>query len=474
MPNIKVSNKKETTFSSLAINSQAVIKGSLFVCLIEDDKKSALYINEAIKRKASGLILPVALKNKETFNDESITIIYSDNPRNVLAKIMPLFWGDMIPKTVIGVTGTNGKTSIAYLLAKALKGFYIGTLGLGEIDSDTFEKATHTTPEALTIYQALERQKSKNSYLVMECSSHALSQQRLAGIQVQTAIWTNLTHEHLDYHQTMENYFEAKASLFLTPHLKTAIINQDCPYGQKLILQLAKQKSSVLTFSLKNKSASLFCQDFHVSRQGMVLNCIYQNKPFKVTTRLLGEFNIENLLAVMLVFFSQGQEMRDVQKLVDRLPTVSGRLEIACEKPLVFIDYAHTPDALVSALHAIKAIPQKNSWCVFGCGGNRDSEKRALMAKAAKNHAKKVIVTSDNPRQEAPEAIIQDILKGFDELTDDIFVIQDRKKAIEFVMKEAALDDVVLIAGKGHEDYQILKDKTIHFSDFDEVKKCMV
>ena len=307
--------------------------------------------------------------------------------------------------------------------------------------------------------------------VAMEVSSHSLVQNRVGFCEFNCAVLTNLTQDHLDYHITMERYFNAKAMLF--ERLKqgdVAIINNDDSYAEKF-KSVLKEGVKLYTYGVK-KESTISASDISFSPKGVSFICKTPEQKYNVHLSMNGMFSVYNALAALTVAYAMGLDMTNAIKTLEPLKGVAGRFEVIVHHPLVIVDYAHTPDGLQNVLNAAREITPKdnNLICVFGCGGDRDATKRPKMGAIAEKLADKVIVTSDNPRSEDPQQIITDILTGFKSL-DDITVEADRGKAIALIKDIATENDVVVIAGKGHEDYQILADKTIHFDDREEARK---
>ncbi|WP_416191391.1 UDP-N-acetylmuramoyl-L-alanyl-D-glutamate--2,6-diaminopimelate ligase [Neisseria sp. CCUG12390] len=374
---------------------------------------------------------------------------------------------------VWGVTGTNGKTSITQWLAQAadLLGepcAVIGTVGNGFWGR--LEEATHTTPDPVTVQTLLHRFKNQGAKAVaMEVSSHGLDQFRVNGVPFQTAVFTNLTRDHLDYHGTMEAYGEIKARLFYWQGLQHAVINVDDGYGEALAGRLKTECPELQVYGYGfSEQADIKIAAFQASSDGM---SVVFDTPWgkgECKSRLLGRFNAQNLAACVGVLCANGYPLDKVLNVLAQIRPATGRMDCIMNsgKPLVVVDYAHTPDALEKALATLQEIkPQAaNLWCVFGCGGNRDRGKRPLMGAAAAAGADKVVVTSDNPRMENPQDIINDILPA---VTHPEKVEADRQAAIEYAVAHAVANDIILIAGKGHETYQDVQGVKHHFSDFE-------
>ncbi|WP_107875098.1 UDP-N-acetylmuramoyl-L-alanyl-D-glutamate--2,6-diaminopimelate ligase [Neisseria weaveri] len=380
---------------------------------------------------------------------------------------------------VWGVTGTNGKTSVSQWLAQAAdlldeKCAIIGTVGNGFWGG--LEEATHTTPDPVSVQTLLYQFKQQGAKAVaMEVSSHGLDQFRVNGVPFQTAVFTNLTRDHLDYHGSMESYGEIKSRLFYWQGLQHAVINVDDPFGASLAGRLKTERPELNVYGYGfAEQADIRITRFTASSDGMTVQLDTPWGSGEVKTRLLGRFNAQNLASCVGVLCSAGYPLAEVLRVLAQIRPATGRMDCIMNtgKPLVVVDYAHTPDALEKALATLQEIkPQgANLWCVFGCGGNRDKGKRPLMGAAAVAGADKVVVTSDNPRMEEPADIINDILPA---VPQPEHVETDRRSAIEYAVKHAAANDIILIAGKGHETYQDVQGQKHYFSDFDEAQKAL-
>jgi len=380
---------------------------------------------------------------------------------NKQAKIANRFYGTPSEAmTMIGVTGTNGKTSIVQLIAQAMKKLgktagTIGTLGTGIYGQ--LLAGERTTPDVIAVHKALAEMRDAGAELVaMEVSSHALEQGRVEEVAYVTAVFSNLTLDHLDYHGDMQNYFDAKAKLFAWPTLRHAVINVDDNYGAQLIERLPVGLRLVATSSRHHASAELRAENIQLSLAGLNFDMSYAEQTAQVKSALLGRFNVDNLLAVAGVLLAQGMVLNDVAEIISQLSPVDGRMNRfggELGKPLVVVDYAHTPDALEQVLITLRAHSEAQLICVFGCGGDRDRSKRPLMAASAEQWADLVFVTDDNPRSESGDAIVAEICAGF-EHAEKVHVQRNRREAIQQAIAAARPTDIVLIAGKGHETYQ--------------------
>ena len=380
--------------------------------------------------------------------------------------------------TVTGVTGTNGKTTTAYVLASALSALgkasaYAGTLGHGRIGA--IAAGTHTTPDCITLHRQIAELRGEGvTHLGMELSSHALDQNRVAGLRIDTAVFTNLTHDHLDYHGTFEAYGAAKAKLFAWPGLRHAVINVEDAFGRYLAENYRGTGLMICARSDANLLPGceyVLAREVTAAHEGLDITIDSTAGTGRLRSRFVGDFNVDNLLAVLGVLLLSGVAMRDALHALEGCTPPPGRMETftAAGQPLAIVDYAHTPDALDKALRAARRHTRGRLLCVFGCGGDRDARKRPVMAEIAERLADVVIVTDDNPRTENGDAIVAAIVAGFKEPGRAI-VERDRARAIERAVRAGRAGDVVLVAGKGHEDYQIVGIETRHFSDRDVVQ----
>ncbi len=389
--------------------------------------------------------------------------------RGVAGRLADRFFGEPSGAlVVIGVTGTNGKTSVCHFLAQALddpdaRCGLLGTVGNGF--PDALRPATHTTPDVIALHAELARLRDAGaSHVALEVSSHALDQERVSGVRFDTAVFTNLTHEHLDYHGDMHGYAAAKRRLFSQPGLRCAVLNVDDPHGAAWLEELAPGIEA-LGFGFGPR-AKLRGTTLRLDADGLLFSVEHASARGELRSPLLGRFNASNLLAGLAVLRLAGLELDEALVRLARVRTVPGRMERFARAggPLAVVDYAHTPDALDAALSALREHCRGRLWCVFGCGGDRDAAKRPLMGAVAESRADRVIVTDDNPRHEDGAAIAAAILSGM-RTPDAVEVIRDRASAIGQALAQAAPDDVVLVAGKGHETVQQVGDEARPFSD---------
>lgn len=475
----------------ITIDSRAVRAGDCFIGLKGTVTDGAHYINQSI---AAGAVVVLVDKNTEVEINQSeisVPVLFIKDLTALVSEIAGRFYSHPSQKLVItAFTGTNGKTTCTQLYAQLMakvsiagdkvKTAYIGTTGYAtaqkksENSSDkVFKNKLNdlqlTTPDAVSSQRILaELLNNGSQYIALEASSHSLVQHRIKAVNIDTAVFTNLSRDHLDYHKTIESYAAAKASLFEMASVNTAIINLDDPVGEKIISQL-RAEISLLTFSLNNKKADIYCSEIALSASGVSATIHTPWGKGKLKSSLLGQFNLSNLLAVIAVVCSQGAKLGDCLQIMPELQAVSGRMELVSSKmqPQVVVDYAHTPDALEKALQALKPYCEGKLWVIFGCGGNRDSGKRKQMGRIAAQYADNVVITNDNPRFEAPEKIAQQILEGV-EVEAQVEIQLDRGRAIATCIIQANKQDIVLIAGKGHESYQIIENDRIAFCDQEE------
>lgn len=477
-------NFKNVEVTGISYNSKTTKTGDIFVCLTGEYTDGHEYAKNAIENGA------VALLVEHKVEAGKIPQIVVSSTRHKIADIADRFYSSPSKGiNLVGITGTNGKTTVTHLIQKILeengqKCALIGTLGYKLSSNGEYRDAKHTTPQAPELQATLRMIKDveKIDNVVMEVSSHALEQNRVGGCQFNGAVFTNLTQDHLDYHITMDNYFEAKALLF--KHLEEgdfAVINSDDNYAERF-LGVIPEGVRKYTYGVK-KDADLKAEDIQFSLNGaeftlIVKNGIYSNEAgsssYKVNLHMNGMFSVYNVLAAITAAIAMGIDVKTALKALENVKGVAGRFEVVVKKPLVIVDYAHTPDGLENVLKSAREITPKDGQliCLFGCGGDRDATKRPKMGAIAEKIADKIIITSDNPRSEDPQQIITDIIAGLKNVnTETVTVEPDRGHAIALLKTIAGNNDVVVIAGKGHEDYQILKDRTIHFDDREEARK---
>ena len=453
------------SFNQLVLDSRAIQPGDVFVAL-QGQQSHGLHFAANALAQGAVFILAEASENLPNLPIEVMgkcAIIPELHAK--LAALALHSSGHAAQRLgVIGITGTNGKTSCTQLLAQALQSLSaepvatIGTLGIGLLDA--LSASDRTTPDVLAVHQCLAELNAKGAArVVMEVSSHALDQGRVDGVNFKGAIYTNLTRDHLDYHGTMDAYAEAKAKLFHTPGLQYAVINLDAELNISQFHALKGTAEKTLSYSMRADSAAdLTALEITVYAHGSQLLLQFNKQTLACNLPLLGRFNVSNALAVMAALLAEGYEFASLKTIIEAMRPVPGRMNqlSAQNSPLVVIDYAHTPDALEQALTSLRAhVPEGAALhCVFGCGGDRDTGKRAMMGAIAARLADYVVITTDNPRTELPAPIIAAIAEGVRTRRTDFAQILDRKVAIEACIGKAKANDIILIAGKGHENYQ--------------------
>ncbi|HEY1142058.1 MAG TPA: UDP-N-acetylmuramoyl-L-alanyl-D-glutamate--2,6-diaminopimelate ligase [Lysobacter sp.] len=448
----------ELRISGLVMDSREVKKGDAFVAIAGFGAHGLKFVDQARAQGAVAILFEPPAPVDLPAPSDAIAV---PNLRARLGELADRFHGHVTEAmTVVGVTGTNGKTSTVQLLAQAwtLRGIRCGTIGtLGMGLYGHVQPTGFTTPLVLKLHDLLAQLHEQGAQAVaMEVSSHALDQGRADGVHFDVAVFTNLTRDHLDYHGDMETYGAAKARLFAWPGLKAAAINLDDDYGRRLHAQLPDGVKPVGLSSRGAEGATLRADALRLDSAGIAFDLVAGSEVHAVQSPLLGRFNVDNLLAVAGALHALGDSVAQIAATLSQLQPIHGRMNRLGGdgvKPLVVIDYAHTPDALEQALTSLRAHAQARLICVFGCGGERDRGKRPQMAAIAEANADVVIVTDDNPRAENGDQIVADILTGFAH-ANDIIVQRDRAAAIARAIGEASPDDIVLIAGKGHEPYQ--------------------
>ncbi len=453
----------QRSFSGVFLHSKQVQPGSLFIAIVGNQQDGTKYVQEAVERGASAIVTQIPL------SEVNLPQILVSDTRAAAADLACAWFRYPAQKLdCIGITGTNGKTTTAYMLRSILEaaGRKVGMFGtVGYFLLDRAVPAPNTTPDALLLQAYLAELLAHGAdSAVMEVSSHALTQSRTRGIPFRAAVFTNLSSEHLDYHQTLEDYFTAKARLFedLPPNA-TAVINADDPVFMRL---KGLTRASVSPFGIDAPEAKIKAKILESSLEGMHIQLQTPQGETRIRLALPGKHNVMNLLAASGAALSLGVSLEDISQGISRLKTVPGRLEKIEGAPFsVFVDYAHTDDALEKALRNLRPLTRGRLILVFGCGGDRDRSKRPRMGRVGTELANFTWITSDNPRREDPLAIIGEILVGVRSAASRYQVEVDRRKAIHRAMEMARPGDVVLIAGKGHENYQIIGNNSSHFDD---------
>ncbi len=475
---VKGNHNKE--ISSISYNSKEIERGSLFVAIKGQSSDGHNFIEEAISKGAVSIVYEKKYYSPK--NDPQITWIGVDDSRDALAWFSSIFYGNPSKKMhLIGITGTNGKTTTSYLIRHVLKklGKKTGVVGTIRYLIDAEEiKAPHTTPESLQFQKLLKEMLDKEvEYVVAEVSSHALSLKRVDYTQFEVAVFTNLSRDHLDFHRDMEDYFQSKCRLFkeLLKEEGIAVINIDDAYGKRLANSLEKKK---ICYGVENSEADIYVNDYRLGFDGTDLNISISGEKYFFKTPLIGIPNIYNTLSAIGVCLALHIPVDTIKEALLSVKAPEGRFENINEGQdfFVFVDYAHTPDALERLLGSVNRLREKihktgRIITLFGCGGNRDRGKRPQMGKIATDLSDYVILTSDNPRWENPRDIIRDIEDGISK--DNYIVVPDRKEALKVGLTICEKGDIFIVAGKGHEDYQEIEGKRIPFSDREAIRNML-
>lgn len=467
-----------TPVHGITLDSRKVMTGDVFVALRGERTNGLNFADDALEAGA----VAVLADSKQRQGAGKKDVIWIEHLDKKLSHIAGVVYADPSAEMdIIGITGTNGKTTCALLVSQLFtqlgsRAAVMGTLGYG-LAGDALEATGFTTPDAIATQAAMRRLVDGGANLLaMEVSSHALVQHRVKDIKIDTAVFTNLTHDHLDFHGDIKHYGKAKARLLKSRGLRHAIVNLDDEWCHSLVKR-ATELSTCFTYSVANKKADLYCRELEYSCEGVhgVVVCAGQSAAFR--SPLVGDFNVSNLLAAMASALVRGFSLERVVERLSELRAAPGRMEQVRidehQDIQVVVDYAHTPDALIKALRAVRRHTQGSVWCVFGCGGDRDSRKRSVMGRAAEKSSDYVIVTNDNPRSEDPAQIASQIVGGMHS-PERCLVIADRDKAIALAVQQAAAGDAVLIAGKGHERVQIFAHQEVPFSDIDSAKDALI
>jgi len=463
--------------TSLSLDSRKVEKGALFVAIPGHQQDGAVFVEEALRKGATGIVVSqgvgqkILSQFKETYPE--IVIFEAPEIRKTTSLLAAHFY-PLQPDTLVAVTGTNGKTSTVSFMRQiwhhmGLPAASLGTLGL-VIEGKPLPPPTGTesinTPNPVMLHQLLQSLKEQNiDHLAFEASSHALHQHRLDSVRLKAAVFTNFSNDHLDYHHTLEAYFDAKARLFqeILPASAVAVLNTDMEEYETLLTLCKERHLKTLTFGKNGNLVKLI--SIIPTTDGQEISLTVEDKPYTFTLPLVGHFQVYNVMAALSAIIACGASAPQAVRACLNLKGVPGRLEQAA--PGVYVDYAHTPDGLSLTLKALRPHTKGQLWVVFGCGGDRDPFKRPVMGDIAATLADKVIVTDDNPRHENPADIRQQILAKCPEARE----VASRSVAIQTALQEMTRGDVVLIAGKGHEPYQIVGDQVLSFNDVEEVQK---
>jgi UDP-N-acetylmuramoyl-L-alanyl-D-glutamate--2,6-diaminopimelate ligase len=458
-----------TQIFGLQLDSRKVKKGDLFIALAGAKTKATDYINDALKNGANAIVVEGESKDHRVHEDQGAIELAISDLRAWVGVIADRFFGHPSQAmSVIGVTGTNGKTSVSNYAAQLLDmcnipSGVIGTLGYG-LARNELQSTNYTTPDVVEVHKCLAELRDNGAKcVVMEVSSHGLEQGRVDGVRFEGAVFTNLSRDHLDYHGSMDAYASAKKKLFTWKGLKFAVVNADDHMADEF-KNAVSTEVSIITYGMR-VPAEVYARSVDY-RQGICAHVETPAGEFDLKTPLLGAFNLSNLLSVVSIGVAKHLSLPEVLANLAEIEPVPGRMELlrAEGKPVVVIDYAHTPDALENALLALKPHCAGQLVLVFGCGGDRDTGKRSEMANVSEANADQIIVTDDNPRTESPEKIVADILSGFSQNA-PVRVVHEREQAIGIAIDESDSKDLILIAGKGHEDYQDINNMKQPFSD---------
>lgn len=468
-----VSGHTDIDITGIAYDSRAVKEGNVFVAIEGYKADGHGYINEAIKNGAKAIIV-----QRDVFVNSDLAIIKVKDTRKALAKVSSGFYNNPSEKFyLIGITGTNGKTSTSYIIESIFRasGKKIGVVGtIGCQINGKYIKTKNTTPESLELQQLFnEIIKSNIENCVMEVSSHSLELSRVDNTDFDVGIFTNITKEHLDYHKTFENYYNAKKKLFFMTN-KYNIINIDDEYGKLLIDELSRVNIPLLTYGIESK-ADVYATDLCFKATGVSYKLHIFNNATDINMKIPGIFTVYNCLAAAACAHVYGIDISHIKEGLEKVEGVKGRFELVPTNQdfTVIIDFAHTADALEKVLSAISQFSEGRKIIVFGAGGDRDRTKRAPMGEVAGRYCDFCIVTSDNPRTEEPQKIIDDIIEGVKKVNGNYISIVDRKEAIEYAIKNSKPKDIILLAGKGHETYTIIGDKVLNFDEREIVKEAL-
>ena len=474
--NYEVLNKgAEFEIEGIEFDSRNIKNNYVFVAMTGSLVDGHNYIDTAIEKGAKMIIV----EKKDIKLEEDITYVYVENIRKNLGIIASNYYNWPQNKIkIIGVTGTNGKTTSTYILENILENTSrIGTTGHRILDIN--KETTNTTPESIDLIKLLDESVKKGvEYFIMEVSSHALEIGRVEMLQFDSVIYTNLTQDHLDFHETMENYFQAKNKIFskLRDDSSSAIVNADDFYGIRILQENKSRKNNFMSYSITDKASDIYGEVLEYNNFGMKIKIVYENKEYTFNSKLVGNYNLSNILSCVGVLVKLGIEMNDIIEKIQKIESVPGRFQlIENDKRIrVVVDFAHTEDGLINVLQTLKEMTKNKVITIFGAGGDRDKAKRKKMGIAATKYSDYIIITSDNPRNENPIDIINEIESGLKEVNfpkEKYETIVDREQAIARGIELSRENDSVLIAGKGHEKYQIIGDEKLHFDDCEIANK---
>jgi len=487
---VRVRPSQDPAISSISLDSRSVVPGSLFLACAGERQHGLDFVFQVLEQGAAAILCEPGGDWPQTQIDAlateiAVPLLSMEGLSQQVSQLAARFYGEPSHQMkVIGITGTNGKTSCSQFLAEALQASMpcgiVGTLGSGF--PGALQAGRHTTPEPVALQSILADLRARGAQAVaMEVSSHALEQGRVAAVRFESAVLTNLSRDHLDFHGDMTSYAAAKQRLFEQPGLRSAVLNLDDPFGWSLLERLP-ETVRVVAYGLSRPDRPLpnrinnwlWSQEIKPTWQGMHIQLESSWGNGVIDSQLLGRFNANNLLAVLAVLLEQGMPMAQALQRLSALQTVPGRMERfgGGDQPLVVVDYAHTPDALEQAITALRPHCTGRLICLLGCGGERDRGKRPLMGALAQRLCDRVIVTDDNPRNEEGDQIIADILAGMSR-PDAAQVQRNRAEAIRSAVMQAQAGDLVLVSGKGHETTQQCGDLNLYFSDREQVQKAL-
>ena len=468
---IQVLGADDKIITDITADSRVVEECSLFICLKGATVDGHKFLQMAVEKGAVAALV----EDVPEEIPEGVTLLVVPDTRKVMEVIVPYFY-DYPGKNMrmLGITGTNGKTTTTNIIRTVLRraGYKVGLIGtINIMIENEVTEAHNTTPDVVDLQKALYAMKNAGcDYVVMEVSSHALVLNRVAGCEYDCAVLTNITQDHLDFHKTIENYRDAKSLLFEglangTKENKNAVFNMDDASSEII---KARTKVNCLTYG-KGHDNDIYPISFDVQAKEMALQLATPVGEMNLNLKITGEFNVYNVMSAVACLLAENVDKEIICDVLNGFDGVPGRFQLveAGQPYTVIVDYAHTPDGLDNVLKTARSITKGKLWAIFGCGGDRDNKKRPIMGGIALELADKVVVTSDNPRTEDPEKIIDQIFVALQDVPagKEVYRISDRREAIEYVLANAEADDVIMIAGKGHENYQILKDRTIHFDD---------
>ncbi len=472
-------NAQDPDVSAVSCNSRENLKDGVFVAVKGAQADGHAFIQDALRRGArvvvfeDGRRIPSERTEEDPFAVKPLFIQVPDSRKALIALAQNFYGYPSRSVKVIGITGTNGKTTISYLIESIIKHAGLNPAVIGTVNyrfNGSVMPSVNTTPGPVELQHMLKSMVDGGvTHLAMEVSSHALDQDRVAGIKFSGAVFTNLTQDHLDYHKGFDEYFRAKSKLFLNLEPDSqAIINRDDPYGAKLV---ALSRGKVITYGFDEK-ADVYAGNLRMDIDHTDFTLHAPGAEIEIGINLIGRHNVYNVLAACAWALSAGISPDKLASAMRKFSAVPGRLERidTVSGVKVFVDYAHTEDALSNVIRTLRQITPNKIVVVFGCGGDRDRTKRPKMGKVVTDLADMAVITSDNPRSEDPQAIIEDILRGI--VKKNYSVVPDRLSAIRAGLAYASAGDVVLVAGKGHETYQIIKDSVLHFDDREAVREC--